>query len=83
MARRGRPSLLIPTVEWKLKIPAPVAVRLDMLVLDPLKGVPAYGQRSALVTQILRDYLAKLDKPLDGLENGEHNVPLTLPENTP
>ena len=84
MAKVGRPALLIPTIEWKLKIPLPIAVKLDMLVLDPIKGVPAYGQRSALVTQILRDYLDKLDKGVAPLgENGEHNNPLTVPENQP
>jgi len=63
MSKVGRPPLLVPTVAWKLKIPIPIAVKLDMLVFDPVKGINAYGQRSALVTQILREYLERLEKP--------------------
>lgn len=62
MGKVGRPPLLIPTVAWKLKIPAPLAVKLDMLVFDPVKGINAYGQRSALVTRILREYIERLEK---------------------
>lgn len=77
MAKVGRPPLLVPTVAWKLKIPVPIAVELDMLVFDPVKGINAYGQRSALVTQILREYLErrKLQPPelpdgVDKLDEG-------------
>ncbi len=68
MGKPGRPPLLIPTVAWKLKIPVPIAVKLDMLVFDPVRGINAYGQRSALVTHILREYLARLEKSPEELQ---------------
>lgn len=57
MAKAGRPSLLIPTVEWKVRIPVDLAAKADMLTWDPVKGTIAYGARSALVTELLRKKL--------------------------
>ena len=73
MSRRGRPSKLIPTTEWKCHIPVDIAAKVDMLHLDPVRGTPAYGARSALVTHLLREYLDKLRK------NGDNNSSINLP----
>ena len=54
---RGRRAALIPAVPWKCNIPVDVAAQVDTLLLDPLRGIPEYGARSALVTQLLRAWL--------------------------
>jgi hypothetical protein len=75
MAKRGRPSLLIPTVEWKLRIPIDLAAKADLIHLDPIRGNLKYGARSELITILLRDYLDKLRV------NGDDNPSINLPEN--
>lgn len=54
---RGRRAALIPAVPWKCNIPVDVAAQVDTLLLDPLRRIPEYGARSALVTQLLRAWL--------------------------
>lgn len=75
MAKVGRPALLTPTVEWKLRIPVDLAVKADMLSLDPVRGTPAYGARSALITRLLREHLDALGK------DGDNNRSINSPEN--
>lgn len=77
MSRRGRPSHMTPTVEWKCHIPIDVAVKIDMINLDPVRGTPAYGARSALVTRLLREYLDTLAK---SPENGDVKSSINLPK---
>lgn len=57
MARRGRPPLVIPTTEWKCRIPIDIAASVDLILYDPVRCTQAYGERSALVTKLLRDWL--------------------------
>ena len=80
MAKAGRPSLLIPTVEWKVRIPVDLAAKADMLTWDPVKGTIAYGARSALVTELLRKKLDSLGKDDDTI-HGDINPIINLPEN--
>lgn len=95
MAKPGRPALLTPTVEWKVRVPVDLAAKADLLALDPLRGTITYGARSALITRLLREYLESLTTPsvgkaLDSLGksgedghsiNGDDNSPINLPEN--
>lgn len=76
MSRPGRPALLTPTVEWKVRVPVDLAAKADLLSLDPVRGTIAYGARSALVTQLLREHLDNLGK------NGDDNHPINSPENS-
>lgn len=62
MARPGRKALTTPNTAWKCQIPEDVAAKVDLLILDPVKGVPTYGARSALVTQLLRNWLVQFEK---------------------
>lgn len=55
--KRGRPALVVPTVDWKCRIPVDVAAKIDMLLLDPVRQEVAYGRRSQLVTQLLKAFL--------------------------
>jgi hypothetical protein len=80
MSKRGRPALLIPTVEWKVRVPADLAAKADLLHLDPVRGSITYGARSALVTELLRGYLDSLAKTgNDGDGNSPINLPFTEP----
>lgn len=71
----ARPALLIPTTEWKLRIPVDLAAKADLLILDPVKGKIAYGARSELITRLLRAYLQSMQHqvPIDKLEEGGDN----------
>lgn len=75
MAKPGRPALLTPTVEWKVRVPVDLAAKADLLALDPLRGTITYGARSALITRLLREYLDSLGK------NGDDNSSINSPEN--
>jgi hypothetical protein len=75
MAKTGRPSLLIPTVEWKVRVPIDLAAKADMLCWDPVKATIAYGARSALVTELLRGKLDNLGK------HGDNNDAVIPPIN--
>lgn len=66
MAKPGRPALLTPTVEWKVRVPVDLAAKADLLALDPLRGTITYGARSALITRLLREYLESLTSPSEG-----------------
>ena len=62
MAKAGRKPHTIPPVTWKCQVPTDVAAKVDLLLQDPLRGVPVYGARSALVTQLLRNWLAQFEQ---------------------
>lgn len=63
MAKRGRPTLVIPTVEWKCRVPVDVAASVDLILYDPVRNVTAYGERSALVGRLLKEWLASQRTP--------------------
>lgn len=84
MAKVGRPALLVPTTDWKVRIPVDLAAKADLLHLDPVRGTPTYGARSELITRLLREYLDNLAKPAHSGDpiNGDINPPINLPENS-
>lgn len=55
----GRPPNAVPTIDWKVHIPIPVAAKIDIFLLDPVTGSTRHGARSAFVTQLLVEWLAK------------------------
>jgi metal-responsive CopG/Arc/MetJ family transcriptional regulator len=75
MAKLGRPALLIPTTEWKVRVPVDLAAKADLLHLDPIRGNLKYGARSELITILLREYLDKLGK------DGDDKHSINSPEN--
>lgn len=54
---RGRKPNAIPTADWKLHIPLPLAVKFDLHYADPLTGIPLRGVRSKVLTEIIRKHL--------------------------
>jgi hypothetical protein len=57
MAKRGRPPLVVPTVEWKCRVPIDIAAQVDLILYDPVRNITAYGERSALVGKLLKEWL--------------------------
>lgn len=58
----GRPRAAEPIVVWKLSMPQSLAVQVEELIMDPVKGKPIYGERSALIVRLLEEWVEK--KPL-------------------
>lgn len=79
MSKVGRKSLMIPTVEWKCRIPEPLAAKADLLCLDPVTGGLRYGARSELITQLLRAHLDGLGKGKQDAISGDINPSINLP----
>lgn len=79
----GRPANTIPTVEWKSHIPTPIAAKVDIFLLDPVSLKPRYGARSALVTQLLIQWLSTkgVNNPLKENPNAETSA--SSPEEAP
>jgi hypothetical protein len=50
---RGRPPNAEPYVFWRIAIPERIARQAEILLCDPLRGIPVYGSRSKLVTAAL------------------------------
>lgn len=61
----GRPASPVPTIDWKCYIPLPIAAKVDLLLLDPVRGTTRYGMRSALVTQLLLQWLNERGAGID------------------
>jgi hypothetical protein len=56
---RGRKPRVEPSAAWKVYIPVGIANAVERELLDPLTELPAYGERSKLITLLLKDWLAK------------------------
>ena len=71
MAKLGRKPNPVPSIDWKAYIPINIATQVDLLLLDPFTGVPRKGARSALVTQLLLQWLSTQRKGVitDGLQD--------------
>lgn len=45
-------------VKWKITLPAELAGRVELIIMDRDKGKPIYGLRSQLVRELLQDFVA-------------------------
>jgi len=52
-------KLLDRPVEWSLRLPSSLANEVELMLIDPLRGKPTFGARSALVVSLLREWIAK------------------------
>lgn len=57
----GKPRKPYLRVDWKLSLPAHLAGRVDLLLVDPLTGKPKYGARSRLSEQLYEHWLAIIE----------------------
>jgi len=55
--KRGRRALTTPNIDWKIRIPQPLAAEVELILLDPLRGEVKYGERSQLIESLLRDWV--------------------------
>jgi hypothetical protein len=56
---RGRRKHHESTTPWSFNMPSHLAMRVDLLLLDPMTGKVKYGSRIQLIEQLLREWLAK------------------------
>ena len=57
--KRGKPARTVPAVKWKVSIRHDLALYIDMLLADPVRGGLGYGERSALVERLVLDWARK------------------------
>lgn len=55
----GRRKYTDKRVREVLSIPESVLCKVELLLFDPMKGKVQHGAKSALVTQLLREWVAK------------------------
>jgi len=55
--KRGRKALTIPNIDWKIRMPSDLAAEVELLLFDPVKEEVTYGARSALIEELLRDWV--------------------------
>lgn len=48
-----------PTLTWKTHVPAPLAGRIEYMLLDHLAGRPIYGARTTLIIRLLEFWEAR------------------------
>lgn len=56
---RGRKSHLDTPVNLVVSIPTSLAAKVELLLFDPTTNKPKYGGRSALIQQLLREWVEK------------------------
>lgn len=54
MPRRGDE----PYVQWKITLPASLAARVEIQLMNPTFGKPHYGSRARLVEELIRLWLS-------------------------
>ena len=51
--------------DWKIPVPATTAGKIEMVLGDPITGVPKYGARTKLIASLLEHWLDTVaGKPL-------------------
>lgn len=53
----ARPVNADLSVDWKLKVPAPLAGAVELLLWDHTNNKPKYGARNKLITALLQSWL--------------------------
>lgn len=56
------PRKLDPVIEWKLTVPSSLSARVEFQLFDPVRGKPKYGARSALINQLLTEWVEKQEQ---------------------
>lgn len=56
----SKPRSTAILTEWKLSIPASLASRVDLLLLNPLTNKPRYGERSKITALFWETYLSQM-----------------------
>ena len=64
MSRGRRPSA-VPSVRWVAYIPADVAAKVELILTNPVRGKPNYGERGELMTALLQKWLKEQQTPAE------------------
>jgi hypothetical protein len=67
--RRQRP----PYVRWKIHVDAVLAAEVESMYYDPVHQKPRYGERSVLISELLRQWVKQQkerDAVLTSLQHG-------------
>ena len=66
----GRKPHADSPIKWNINLPTSLAADVELLLLDPLTGIPGYGKRSKLIQQLLYEWVEKYRKqPAKDSEN--------------
>lgn len=55
----SRPLNDEPTVDWKILLPAPLAGRIEYMLMDPIHNKPIYAARAKLIRALLTNWIAE------------------------
>lgn len=53
----------IPSAALTVRLPMPLKTRLDLYLFSPLEGRVPHGAHQRLLTQLLEDFLSKVEIP--------------------
>lgn len=56
---RGRKPSLVPTTQWSIMIPIPLAFQVESQLMDPVTQKATYAARSKLIQSLLYEWLQK------------------------
>jgi hypothetical protein len=54
---RGRKPSLVPTTQWSIMIPIPLAFQIETQLMDPVTKKASYAARSKLIQSLLYEWL--------------------------
>lgn len=57
----ARPRTAEPYIQQKISLPATLMARFARLKLDPVRGKMRYGAVSSVMTQLLTDYVNRME----------------------
>ena len=79
-SKLGRKSHGDPPVKWNINLPTTLAAEVELLLTDPLTGIPEYGKRSKLIQELLYGWVAQRRRQ-HGSASTEPGVESILPKN--
>ena len=56
---RGKKANVIPSVQWSIMIPADLAFKVEVRLLDPVTRRVTYAARAKLIQALLHEWLEK------------------------
>lgn len=73
-AKLGRKPHGDPPTKWNINLPTTLAAEVELLLIDPLTGIPEYGKRSKLIQELLYGWVEKNRRQPLTQEGAEHKI---------
>lgn len=70
---RGRKAHADPPVKYVISVPSTLSAKVELLLFDPVTQKPLYGGRSALITQLLREWVERQVRVQESSGRGLHS----------